>query len=228
MSNFKMRIVVKKILSKLIPDSAKLRFLSYIPKLESWRRNHKEIYPLFKDRYELYHFVSSEVLRSEPITYLEFGVFKGLSIKQWASINKHSNSTFVGFDTFLGLPENWDSLVLAGRKGDFDTKGEMPCIKDSRVSFIKGLFQESLPVFLTKKITSQLVIHMDADLYSSTLYVLTQCESILVPGTIIIFDEFSSILHEFRALEDFCSSYRRSYVVLGATEAFEQVVIQML
>jgi len=228
MINFRGRTIIKKVLSRLIPDSAKLRFLSYIPRLETWKRSRKEHYPFFKNRYELYNFVSSEIVREEPITYLEFGVFKGLSIKYWVSLNKHKDSVFVGFDTFSGLPEDWDSLVLAGKKGDFDTGGEVPCIKDGRVSFIKGLFQDSLPIFLRTKITSKLVIHMDADLYSSTLYVLTRCENILIPGTIIIFDEFSSILHEFRALEDFCSSYMKNYIVLGATEAFEQVAIQML
>jgi len=60
---------------------------------------------------------------------------------------------------------------------------------------------------------------MDADLYSSTLYVLTKLDEVIVPGTIILFNEFSSVLSEFRALDDYSSSYLKKYRLLGATNA---------
>ena len=97
---------------------------------------------------------------------------------------------------------------------------------DKRVSFIKGLFQNTLPKFMkTYKNKNQLIIHNDSDLYSSTLFTLTNSNQILTPGTIIIFDEFMSILHEFRALEDYCSSYMRKYKVIAAANLYSQVVI---
>ena len=50
--------------------------------------------------------------------------------------------------------------------------------------------------------------------------------------TIIIFDEFSSMLNEFRALEDYTSSYLRDYEVMAATISSEgyysQVAIRMV
>ena len=72
------------------------------------------------------------------------------------------------------------------------------------------------------------MIHNDSDLYSATLYVLTRANDIILPGTIIIFDEFYSVMHEFRALEDYCSSYMRSYDVLAATRDHIQVAIRIL
>jgi hypothetical protein len=57
---------------------------------------------------------------------------------------------------------------------------------------------------------------------------LTKCDDLLVPGSIVIFDEFSSVLNEFAALADYCSAYRRSYEVIGATsEYFAQIAIRM-
>ncbi|MBN1424032.1 hypothetical protein JXA88_05690 [Candidatus Fermentibacteria bacterium] len=63
----------------------------------------------------------------------------------------------------------------------------------------------------------QVVLHADADLYSSTLYVLTRCNDILRPGSVVIFDEFASVLDEFRALEDYCAAYMRDYEVIAVT-----------
>lgn len=222
----------KEILSKLIPDSSKLRYLMYLPRLETWRRNHNERYPLFNDRYELYKYLNSEVIHDGPITYLEFGVYKGDSIKNWSTINTHSRSRFFGFDTFTGLPELWDTFTGNVYKGTFDVHGEIPELRDERVSFVKGLFQDTLCNFLRKqRIISQLVINNDSDMYSSSLYLLTRCNDILLPGSIVIFDEFSTVLHEFRSLEDFCCSYLREYVVVGATKCpngyYMQVAISL-
>ena len=47
---------------------------------------------------------------------------------------------------------------------------------DQRHRFYQGLFQQTLPGFISTHshdLNKRLVIHMDADLFSSTLYVLT-------------------------------------------------------
>ena len=88
---------------------------------------------------------------------------------------------------------------------------------------MKGLFQQTLPAFLEEwEPAQQLILHNDSDLYSATLYVLSQANKILGPGAIVIFDEFYGVMHEFRALEDYCSSYMRSYEVIGATHDFRR------
>ncbi|OQA01848.1 MAG: hypothetical protein BWY69_01248 [Planctomycetes bacterium ADurb.Bin401] len=55
---------VKEILSKIIPDSSKLRFLSYLPKLDSWITKNKGI-QLFEDRFKLYDYLNSNILKNE-------------------------------------------------------------------------------------------------------------------------------------------------------------------
>jgi uncharacterized coiled-coil protein SlyX len=46
---------------------------------------------------------------------------------------------------------------------------------------------------------------MDADLYSSTIYVLNYLRSQIKPGTLIYFDEMNHLDHELRAFEEFTS-----------------------
>src|SRR5262249_40332260 len=141
------------------------------------------------------------------IDYLEFGVYKGESLMKWAALNSKLGSRFHGFDTFTGLPEDWHKFSKTVKERAFDVGGAVPKVADKRISFYKGLFQETLPSFLKDYSGGRsLVIHNDCDLYSASLYVLTQIDQIAKPGTIIIFDEFPSLLHEFRALEDYCAA----------------------
>lgn len=46
--------------------------------------------------------------------YLEFGVYKGESLRYWARELKHPDSKLHGFDSFEGLPKDFD---VNGRYG---------------------------------------------------------------------------------------------------------------
>jgi len=224
----------KRLLSKLLPDSTRLRYLTHLPLLERWRERYRPERQRFATRLELYDHLNGTVLENAAIEFLEFGVYRGDSIRYWAGLNSNPKSRFVGFDTFEGLPDAWKHFSETSPAGLYDTGGDAPHIDDERVRFVTGLFQERLPEFLGTRLSvpSQLVIHLDADLYASTLYVLTRCHEILVPGSIVIFDEFSAVLHEFRALEDYCASHLRRYEVQGATRSptsqFDQLAIRMV
>ena len=85
---------------------------------------------------------------------------------------------------------------------------EMLQTTDTRASFYQGLFQQTLPGFLKTFCNNKLmVIHMDADLYSSTLFTLTTLAPFLKKGDIILFDEFCVPTHEFLAVKNFTESY---------------------
>ena len=168
--------------------------------------------PEFSTRLDLYKHLSS-IIGNDSIDYLEFGVWKGEAIDAWRKLNTAAGSRFVGFDTFEGLPENWEE---GHPKGTFSTHGATPRIDDLRVSFVKGLFQKTLLGFLEQtKLSNRLVINVDCDLYSATLYVLTMLDRYFQPGTIIIFDDFYSMSHEFKAFIDYDRSYGRLWRPLG-------------
>lgn len=179
-------------------------------------------------REELYRYVSDTLLdgSSQAIDYLEFGVFEGASIRQWCDLNKNASSRFFGFDSFEGLPEDWHS---GKRKGAFNTNGKRPEIADSRVSFVAGWFQKSMRGFMASYgPQSRLVIHVDCDLYSSTLYCLTTLDPVISAGTLIVLDDFFDALHVYRALSDYCSAYVRQYKLVARTPELGQAAIVIL
>ena len=179
--------------------------------------------PLFAQRIEVYHHVAG-LLGPGPIDYLEFGVHRGESIRQWSELNRHPESSFVGFNFFEGLPEIW-----CGMNADhFSTGGKTPDIADSRVRFVRGWFQDTLDGFLRDfKPHHRLVINNDSDLYSSTLYTLTKLDHLLVPGTLIFFDEFDDVQHEFRAVQDYSAAYRKTFKPLAAKNRFRTAVLEV-
>src|SRR6202789_2568983 len=158
--------------SSLGPFRPYLDAVSAYSKFGEWLKQSPSV-PIFSKREEMYDYLNSEILGAQPIDYLEFGVYQGYTIKYWSTINSNPNSRFCGFDSFEGLPEDWSGAFVRVPQGTFTTEGMVPEIDDSRVSFEKGWFQNRLPVFLqTFEPRNRLVVHCDADLYTSTLYVL--------------------------------------------------------
>lgn len=214
--------------------AAPLQLITNTLKLSRWIATHgqkakfndfyrpKRIYSL---RYNLYeHIVKTENVDQTPIDYLEFGVAKGLSFQWWIKKNQNPQSRFYGFDTFEGLPEKWGTF----------SKGSMsfgvPELNDDRHEFFKGLFQDTIFNFLDSNklnLANRRIIHLDADLYSSTLFVLTTLHRHLKKDDILIFDEFNVPNHEFLAFEQYTKSFYVNYEVIGAVNNYFQVAIKI-
>lgn len=139
---------------------------------------------------------------NEPITFVEFGVFEGESIRYFAAKNQHSQSKFLGLDSFEGLPEKW----AGNEAGFFSTSSNLPVIADARVQFVKGWFIDTWEQVENKIIDpTPLIVHFDADLYSSTLFALIKVDG-LKRDYYAIFDEFCG--EESRALADYMSAFQ--------------------
>jgi hypothetical protein len=178
----------------------------------------------YENRELLYEQVITEYKLDTNIDYLEFGVSKGVSFRWWINRIKDPNAHFYGFDTFTGLPEDWGPF----KKGDMDNENDLPIIDDNRHEFYQGLFQQTLVPFLsTYQSDSRRVIHMDADIFTATLYVLTLITPFLKPGDIIFFDEFNVPLHEFKAFTEWSNAFYIDYTVLGGVNNFYQTAIMI-
>lgn len=178
------------------------------------------------NRFYLYEYIAKRYdLQSAPMTYLEFGVATGTTIKWWATTNKNPVSSFVGFDTFTGLPEAWAMMP----KGGFSTGGKLPDIDDGRVRFVAGMFQQTLlnEIKPVSAFHGRTVIHLDADLYSSTLFVLMALDHLLKPGDILIFDEFAYVSDEFRAFHDYKTATGRKYKPIAAVNCGDVIAFEL-
>lgn len=173
--------------------------------------------PTLADRQALYAYVVDN-RGLTAFDYLEFGVYQGTSMRWWVRNNPHPDATFTGFDTFTGLPEDWGVHPA----GTYTTNGTVPDIDDPRCTFRAGLFQDTLPRESISPGRPK-VIHLDADLYSSTLYVLTVLARHLGPGDVLIFDEFCTVRNEFRAFQDFCAAFRLALRPMAQTASYAQI-----
>jgi hypothetical protein len=210
-----------------------MKNLFYLNEFSKWRSKHSKV--PFNDfytlkfgstkRFDIYDNIhETELKKDKNINYLEFGVAYGKTFRWWTENIKHPEARFFGFDTFEGLPEDWHLY----KKGDMSPDGKYPVIEGNRHEFITGLFQETLYKFLDRfEDNKRKVIHLDADLYTSTLFVLTSLAKYLKPGDIIIFDEFGVPTHEFKAWTEFVKSFYIEYEVLGAVNNYFQLSLKI-
>ena len=198
----------------------------YMSEMSKWRNQHpvkgyNDFYQKkwdYNRRYNLYEAITKqEGLDKQPIDYFEFGVAGGHSFKWWLQKNANPESKFFGFDTFEGLPENWGAF----QKGSMAYGLETLNITDTRATFYKGLFQDTLIPFLEQyKSGNKKLIHLDADLFSSTIFTLSQLYRFLQPGDVLLFDEFAVPQHEFLAFKIFTESFYVNYDVIGAANNY--------
>ena len=229
-------LLATRILQILQPFNKLFSFIYNFNLLTSWVHKHKRDKALMNDFYKpirnyddrLKSFaavVNEYQMDQRPICYLEFGVAAGHSFKWWLANAKNSESRFYGFDTFTGLPEDWGMFS----KGDMHSA--IPDVNDSRAMFVKGIFQDTLNPFLneysnTFKDTRKL-IHMDADLYSATLFALSQLYPYLRKGDIIMFDEFNVYNHEFMAFRYFTECFYVKLKLVSAQNNFYHAVFEV-
>lgn len=208
--------------------------LFYMSNLSKWRANtnvkgYNDWYKTnwdYERRHTLYDEISkAENLATQAIDYFEFGVSGGHSFKWWLEKNTNKESKFYGFDTFEGLPENYGPFA----KGTMAVALENLNITDTRATFYKGLFQDTLIPFLANYTSNRKkLIHMDADIFSATIFSLSQLYRFLNTGDIIMFDEFAVPTHEFMAFKIFTESFYVKYEVIGAANNYLFVAVKII
>jgi len=173
-----------------------------------------------ENRFQVFDVVSRQIAEKK-VLYLEFGVFRGESMRYWAEKLRHPDACLHGFDSFEGLPEEWGSMG----KGSFNVDGRIPKMDDPRVKFFKGWFDQVLPSYTVPSYDT-LVINMDADLYSSTIYVLRHLRHLIVPGVFIYFDELHQPEHEPKAFLEFMKENNLKFSLLASDKTLAHAFFQ--
>ena len=154
-----------------------------------------------------------------PKVYLEFGCHSGrtfsAAIRASRELSILEDTSFYAFDSFEGLPETTDDdgifesgTFLTGIADFKKALEKQASYKISDDSIVKGFYSDSLTSELQAKMPKVGVVHIDVDLYSSTVEVLSFIKPLLVPGSVLIFDDWycfpaGSNLGESRALHEF-------------------------
>lgn len=157
--------------------------------------------------------------------YLEFGVFGGSTINYIAS---KVTADVHGFDSFQGLPEFWRDGF---DKGTFNRGDTLPQV-GKNVVLHKGWFNETIPPFVRDHPQPISFLHVDCDLYSSTVTIFNDLAAQIIPGTVIAFDEYFNYPGwqegEFKAFQEFTGQHNIKYNYLTYNRKNQQVAVKIL
>lgn len=156
--------------------------------------------------------------------WCEFGVREGRSLK-WL-IEEYPQQVIHAFDSWQGLPEDWDNGT--GKVADMSC--DPPTVPD-HIQLHKGWFKDTLPKWKQNNKGPIAFLHMDADIYSSTKEVLMSLNDQIISGTIITFDEFCNFRlskkmsnwqeHEFLALIEWLTECNREITPINRNWAYQ-------
>lgn len=187
---------------------------------------HMRTTPNFDTDYDLHDWVVSQI---DPDLadglVLEFGVATGRTLNHFARLLP--DHTVYGFDGFCGLPQDWTSRMPRG----FFARQTLPRVR-SNCQLIVGWFEDTLPKFVAQHSESVALLHIDSDLYSSAVTVLENLRDKIVPGTVIVFDEYMNYpgwqLDEFRAWQEFVKQHGVEYEYIGRVSRHQKVAVRVL
>lgn len=171
-------------------------------------------YPRLSKAYDL--ILESEQHEDLPGAIVECGCWNG----GYARL-MHDVSALAGkerhvwmFDSFDGGPPATDVDVKAtGKKAKVEPNGAYPeiCHKafggvdPKLVHVIQGYFQDTFPA-AKAQMGKIAYLHLDADLYESTKYCLEQLWDQLVPGGLVLLDDYTYYLGCQKAVDEFLAS----------------------
>ncbi len=150
---------------------------------------------------------------------LEFGVFKGVSLIQWASFReifgRVSNQKIVGFDTFAEFPKTSfekdiklrEKFIAEAGLNSIDKAGLEKILENkqfSNIKLVQGDILETVPLYLqeNKEIKISL-LHIDVDIYEPTKVILESFYDKVIEGGIIILDDYNVFPGETHAVDEF-------------------------
>jgi hypothetical protein len=131
---------------------------------------------------------------------LEFGVFKGAVTRY--IVPRAGDRQYHAFDSFRGVPK---AMSLTVAQHSFNLDGSVPDLPQG-VIVHDGWFSDTLPVYRRKYMAPVALAYIDCDLYESVETVLAKIQDRLVPGSILIFDDWYNFpnweRHSYRALKE--------------------------
>lgn len=209
--------------------------------IDTWRYMEEKDLEDLKDcvtDYDLYEWVTNTQLDPSLLEIgqvLEFGTATGRTLNQFGYWLP--NKTIYGFDSWQGLPEKFNDLPA----GHFAQS--LPEVSPN-CKLVQGWFgarptqdqsaiaEFTAPVFARQHQAPIALLHLDADLYSSTKTVLDAFSAHIVSGTVILFNEYWNHRtwkkHEFKAWQEHCKMHGIKYEYIGYASDHQEVAVRVL
>lgn len=168
------------------------------------------------------HFELYRMITNLPGQVVECGVFKATSLVRWATYRELLESPFsraiLGFDVFGAFPRHDDALdnafaashdAVAGQGLSQQEVQQVLAHKGFRnIELIAGDVVETIPAYVAAHPELRIaLLHIDVDVYKPTKVALETFYDLLVPGGLLVFDDYGSVAGETRAVDELMHKY---------------------
>lgn len=157
-----------------------------------------------------------------PGEIVECGVFKGASLFRWIKfrqlLENQSSRRVIGFDVFGEFPEATIEEDRRRRQQFVEAAGSSgPSVSelqtnlrsqnlDENVELIQGNVLETVPAYVSEKQQLKIsLLNIDVDLYEPTLCCLENLFPRVVPGGVVILDDYGAFPGANRAIDEYFS-----------------------
>lgn len=175
-----------------------------------------------------------------PGDILEFGVYKGVSLIQFLTFRdcyENSDSRkIIGFDIFGKFPDELSKNQDLKFVERFENDGGYGISEKSlnihlkkkgfkNYELIKGDINKTIPDFINNNPEKRFsLIHLDVDVFEPTITVLEKTWDKLVPGGVLVLDDYGTVYGETIGVEEFFKNkdvkiqklpykYKPSYII---------------
>lgn len=135
-------------------------------------------------------------------SYVEFGVFDGLTFTLACHALAGVCDTFYAFDSFRGISGTLGSERTHFKDGQYAASVEtfrynlrLSGVDEARVRVVPGLFQETLVGQAPADVglTSASIVHVDTDVYEPARLALEFVTPVLPQGALLLFDDYDQL-----------------------------------
>lgn len=173
----------------------------------------------------LAHYEFYKRIRELPGAIVECGVFKGCSLIRFAMFRQVLGDVavkqIIGFDTFGSFPETAYEPDMPLRKRHLDLCGPESISRtqllevmrrhnlQENVELVEGDILTTLPAYLKAMPSLEVaLLNLDVDIYEPSKAVLEMLYPRLVPGGILLLDDYKVFPGETKAVDDFFADKR--------------------
>jgi hypothetical protein len=153
-----------------------------------------------------------------PGHVVECGVFKGASLIRWATyreiLESRDSRLIIGFDAFGKFPDQGNiedvrfALQWEQDCGEGISTDELTRVLLSKgitnYELIKGNINAEIPRYRSRNSALKIaLLHLDVDVYSASQTVLEYLWPCVVPGGLLVMDDYGTIPGETRAVDEY-------------------------